>query len=161
MTEAAVSTVPRAQQATTKTSELVHHPWDPQTGENDLWYARFLRFVALGPGRSVSLVATGRRNAYPVPAHWPIQAKQRSWRERASAFDAEALKALRARSTIEDRVEIIEDFNARLAALASTAPNGEGHYLQASIEAGGYKAHLPDEEDEDDLGTGAASSLTR
>lgn len=74
----------------TEPAVLVREQWDPQIGENALWYARFLRFVALGPTRSVSLVAKGRRNAYPIPAHWPIQAKQHRWRERATAFDEAA-----------------------------------------------------------------------
>lgn len=67
-------------------------PWDQQRGENGLWYARFLRYVALGPTRSISLLTKGRRNAYPVPAHWPVQAKQLNWRERAQAFDEAARK---------------------------------------------------------------------
>lgn len=61
--------------------------WYQQPGENDLWYARFLRFVALGAERSVSLVSTGKKNYYPVPAHWPMVAKKDRWRERARAFD--------------------------------------------------------------------------
>lgn len=65
-------------------------PWEQQVGENDLWFSRFLRYVALGPRRSVSLVATGERNHYPVPAHWPMVAKQRDWRARAQAFDEAA-----------------------------------------------------------------------
>jgi hypothetical protein len=124
--------------------------WDQQLGENDLWYARFLRFVALGPGRSVSLVATGRRNAYPVPAHWPIQAKQRSWRERASAFDAAIVAALKARNTIEDRIELVELLNNRLMALASTATNGESAFLEATLSTGGYQLPSDDDEDEDE-----------
>lgn len=117
-------------------------PWEQQPGENDLWYSRFLRFVALGPGRSVSLVATGKRNSYPVPAHWPIQAKQKLWRERAKAFD-EAAKA---------NASLIELFNALLATLAVSAPNGEGVALTKAVKAGGYQAP-PDDEDygEDDL----------
>lgn len=62
-------------------------PWEQQPGENDLWFSRFLRFVALGAERSVSLVSTGQKNYYPVPAHWPMVAKQKQWRERAKAFD--------------------------------------------------------------------------
>ena len=127
---------------------VVRTLWDQQPGENDLWYGRFLRFVALGPGRSVSLVATGRRNAYPVPAHWPIQAKQHHWRERASVFDSAVLLALRSRNTIEDRVEIIETFNNKLIGLAATATNGEADHLDAALKAGGYQ--LPSTDDEDD-----------
>jgi hypothetical protein len=74
-------------------------PWAQQPGENGLWYARFLRYLALGPTRSVSLVAKGRRNAYPIPAHWPIQAKQKDWKARAEAFDA----AVRADPTVADQ----------------------------------------------------------
>jgi predicted secreted protein len=98
----------------------------------------------------VSLVATGRRNAYPVPAHWPIQSKQNSWRERASAFDDAVVLALKARNTIEDRVDLLETFTNRLMALASTAPNGEAELLQAALQAGGYQ--LPSSEDEEDYG---------
>jgi hypothetical protein len=103
-------------------------PWQQQPGENDLWYSRFIRFVALGPGRSVSLAATGRRNAYPVPAHWPIQAKQHDWRPRARAFDEAVTKD----------PELIAEFNQRLQTLATTAPNGEGDLLTAALKAGGY-----------------------
>lgn len=148
MTELAVAATARKRVSTPKPAQ-VRNLWDQQAGENDLWYARFLRFVALGPGRSVSLVATGRRNAYPVPAHWPIQAKQRSWRERASAFDAAVVKALKARETIEDKVELIETFNNRLTALASTATNGEAALLEASLSAGGYQLHLSEDEEGD------------
>jgi hypothetical protein len=126
------------------------HPWDQQPRENDLWYARFLRFIALGPGRSVSLVATGRRNAYPVPAHWPIQSKQNSWRERATAFDEAVVLALKARNTIEDRVDLLETFTNRLMALASTAPNGEAELLQAALQAGGYQLSRDEDEDYDE-----------
>jgi predicted secreted protein len=98
----------------------------------------------------VSLVATGRRNAYPVPAHWPIQSKQNSWRERASAFDDAVVLALRSRNTVEDRVDLLETFTNRLMALASTAPNGEAELLQAALLAGGYQ--LPRDEDEEDYG---------
>jgi hypothetical protein len=112
--------------------------WDQQPGENDLWFARFLRFVALGPGRSVSLVATGRRNAYPVPAHWPIQAKQRLWRERARAFD----EAARADSGL------VLCLNALLLTLAtdSTLANGEAVALEKAAKEG-YQ--VPPTEDEE------------
>jgi hypothetical protein len=129
--------------------EAVIDPWDQQLDENELWYCRFLRYVALGPGRSVSLVATGRRNAYPVPAHWPIQAKQRNWRARANAFDHAVLRALKSRDTIEDEVELISEFNFRLQALHVKPPKGEGPWLTGAIEAGGYQ--LPPSIDDDEL----------
>lgn len=62
-------------------------PWEQHKSENALWYERFLRYLALGKHRSVSLVATGRRNAYPLPSHWVIVAKEKQWRERADLFD--------------------------------------------------------------------------
>lgn len=109
--------------------------WEQQPGENDLWYARFLRYVAIGPGRSVSLVATGRRNAYPVPAHWPIQAKQHSWRERAGAFD-EAVK-------VDKKLE--NDFSTLVVATRMRLTNGEADKLMGVH----YQAPPPDEyEDE-------------
>lgn len=116
-------------------------PWAQQALENDLWYARFLRFVALGPRRSVSLVAKGKRNAYPVPAHWPIQAKQWSWRTRARAFDEAALADPR----------LIDAFNHQLATFVATAPNGEGVLMVAAVQTGGYKTPPP--EDADDAST--------
>jgi hypothetical protein len=149
MTDAVASASPK--QAAKRKSEITRAPWDQQPGENDLWYARFLRFIALGPGRSVSLVATGRRNAYPVPAHWPIQAKQNSWRDRAVAFDEAVVVALRARSTIEDQVELLEIFTNRLMALASTAPNGEAELLEAALKAGGYQLPPSDDEEANDF----------
>lgn len=110
-------------------------PWDQQSGENDLWYARFLRYVALGPTRSVSLVARGRRNAYPIPAHWPIQAKQQNWKARAENFDA----AAKADPAAVDR------FNLRLGALRVNADrkiNGEAELLVGVA----YQAPSPDDD---------------
>lgn len=62
-------------------------PWDRLPDENDLWYERFTHYLKLGPRRSVSLAATGKRNAYPLPSHWMIVAKEKRWRERARAYD--------------------------------------------------------------------------
>lgn len=62
-------------------------PWEHQPFENDLWFERFLHYLKLGPRRSVSLAATGKRNAYPLPSHWMIVAKEHLWRERAYAYD--------------------------------------------------------------------------
>lgn len=64
-------------------------PWARQAFENDLWFERFLHYLKLGPRRSVSLAATGKRNAYPLPSHWMIIAKEHLWRERARAYDIE------------------------------------------------------------------------
>lgn len=117
-------------------------PWQQQPGENALWFARFIRYLALGPGRSVSLVAVGRRNAYPVPAHWPAHAKQADWNARGKAFD----KAARSDPSL------IATLNETLAEWARTAPPTEGVLLLARIAAGGYIAPPPDE-DEEDTGT--------
>lgn len=100
-------------------------PWDQQPGENNLWYARFLRFVAIGPTgpigpRSISLVSTGEKNHYPVPAHWPMVAKQRQWRQRAAAFDEAARR---------DEA-VINTFNALLGAFQMEAPESEAKLLQ-------------------------------
>lgn len=111
-------------------------PWDQQPGENDLWYARFIRFVALGPKRSVSLVAMGRRNAYPVPAHWPIQAKQRLWRERAAAFDV-AAKA--------DQATVTEFNTTIIVGLRDRLVNGEREKLMGVA----YQAPPPEDDYED------------
>lgn len=111
-------------------------PWARHEGQNELWYARFLRYVALGPERSVSLVARGRKNAYPVPAHWPVQAKQQAWKVRAEAFDA-AAKA---------DPSLVHMFNALLATTAATAPNGEGEKLQGLT----YQVPLRDEYADED-----------
>lgn len=113
--------------------------WDQRDDENDLWYARFLRYVAIGPGRSVSLVVTGRKNAYPLPAHWPAQAKQLEWKVRADAFDA-AAKAT---------PSLIVTFNNILAAYADAVPNSagkEGVHLRAAVAAGGYQTPPADDE---------------
>lgn len=132
VTEPVVAAAQSARRPAKPTNE-----WDRQPKENDLWYSRFLRFVALGPGRSVSLVATGRRNAYPVPAHWPIQAKQWSWRERAQAFD-EAYKT--------DPAKLGKALLSLLATALPLATNGETELLEKTIESGGY--HPPEDEDE-------------
>lgn len=109
-------------------------PWERRPGENDLWRARFLRYVALGPSRSVSLVATGRRNAYPIPAHWPIVSKQNAWKERAEAFDAAA----------KLDPSLIVDLNVEMTALADNAPNGEREKLRGVT----YQPPPPDEDSE-------------
>lgn len=112
--------------------------WDQQTSENDLWYIRFLRYVAMGPGRSVSLVATGKRNSYPVPAHWPVQAKQMDWRPRAAAFDDAAWRT----------PELVDVFNNTLTAFLPNARIGkEAQKLAETIEAGGYQVPPPREDD--------------
>ena len=133
---------PAAREARTSARSVLRHPWEQQPGENDLWYSRFLRFVALGPGRSVSLVATGRRNAYPVPAHWPIQAKQRLWRERAAAFD---------RTAHNDPSEI-DTFNQLLSSFGATmlGKGDEGSAIASVVQTGGYHAPPEDEDYEDD-----------
>lgn len=95
-------------------------PWEQQPGENNLWYARFLRFVALGPSRSVSLVSTGERNHYPVPAHWPMVAKQSLWRERAAAFDEAARK---------DEAEMNKWFVVALVAVRDKVPTDEARKM--------------------------------
>lgn len=112
--------------------------WDQQPGENNLWYARFLRFVAIGPTgpvgpRSISLVSTGQKNHYPVPAHWPMVAKQRLWRERAAAFDEAGRK---------DEA-VINQFNAMLGSFQMEAPESEARLLQGLV----YNRPADDETD--------------
>lgn len=134
-----VAATPSTSKAAAPRPTPVRDLWSQGPGENDLWYIRFLRYVALGPGRSVSLVATGERNHYPVPAHWPVQAKQLSWRTRAAAFDAAALKDPR----------LVKTFNGLLASLLPNArAGGEAERLAATIKTGGYQ--IPPELDEND-----------
>lgn len=131
--------VPRVK-AKPSSTPVPANPWDQQPGENDLWYARFLRYVALGPSlpRSVSLVARGRKNAYPIPAHWPIQAKQNTWKVRAEAFDA-AAKA-------DTSGQVTARFNALIGAMqASKLVNGEAEKLLGVT----YQAPPPRGEDDD------------
>ena len=118
-------------------TEAELHPWDQHPDENDLWYARFVRFVALGPTRSVSLVAKGYRNAYPVPAHWPMQAKQMHWRERATAFD----QAVKADS------KLLAAFEGLIVSLQVRLTNGE----QQKLVGVTYQPPPPDDDYEDDL----------
>lgn len=75
-------------QAAQATAAPTAKPWERRADENDLWYERFIAYLKLGPGRSVSLVSTGKRNSYPIPSHWMIVAKRNEWRERAAAYDA-------------------------------------------------------------------------
>lgn len=109
-------------------------PWEQQPGENDLWFSRFLRFVALGGERSVSLVSTGKKNYYPVPAHWPMVAKRDSWRERAKAFD-EAYR--------KDEATMNIWFVTALVAVRGRIPAIEAHKTMGV-------AYLPPERDEDE-----------
>lgn len=134
MTEPATASETKAASA----PERPRAAWEQQPGENDLWYARFLRYVALGPRRSVSIVAKGKPNAYPIPAHWPIQAKQNTWKVRAEAFD-QAAKA---------NPGLIATFNSLLGRVMRDGEklNGEVKLLTAAIGAGGYQA--PPEDDE-------------
>lgn len=113
--------------------------WDQQPGENALWYARFLRYVALGPDRSVSLVSTGERNHYPVPAHWPMVAKQRNWRVRARAFDEAARK---------DEALMTSTFVSMFTAARMAAPPDEADKMMGIM----YQPP-PHDEDEQDSST--------
>lgn len=71
-----------------KLEKVVGNAWDQQANENALWYQRFIDYLKLGPTRSVSLAATGRRNAYPLPSHWMVVSRDYRWKERATAWDA-------------------------------------------------------------------------
>lgn len=131
-------------------------PWDQRPDDNDRWYGRFLRYVALGPTRSISLVVRGRRNAYPVPAHWPAQAVQRDWKARAQAFDAQIAKELKLRNTIEDPcpTKVAFDNTLKLFSDGSGDTLDEIEKLQAAVAAGGYQLP-PDDDDEEDLDSAA------
>lgn len=117
-------------------------PWEQRPVENDLWYVRFLRYVALGPGRSVSLVSKGKRNQYPVPAHWPVVAKQLSWKDRARAFDAAASKDP---ALIRVFYDLLEEVLVRVR--TSLRATEEPDRLAATLKAGGYQIPPPAETD--------------
>lgn len=117
-------------------------PWDQRPVENDLWYVRFLRYVALGPSRSVSLVSKGKRNQYPVPAHWPVVAKQHAWKDRAREFDQAVSKDT---SLILVFFGLLEDTLSRVS--LTLALTDEPRHLRATIEGGGYLVPPPAEDD--------------
>lgn len=124
-----------AAQTVTAGRAVKKEPWSQLAEENDLWYGRFLRFVAIGPKRSMSILTKGRPNAYPVPAHWPMQASQLKWRERATAFD-DAARA---------NPRVIQIFNDQLRTFALATSGKEGPALQAAALAG---YHVPDPDDD-------------
>lgn len=121
--------------------------WEQQPKERDLWYARFLRYVALGPSRSMSLVAHGERNHYPVSAHWPPSAKKHHWRSRAAAFDA----AVAADPSLGQW--LLNAMSIMAVQLGNQDEvSKEVQLLSAAVKGGGYQAP-PDDDDEDTVST--------
>lgn len=116
-------------------------PWERQPFDTDLWFARFLFYMALGPRRSVSKAAMGRPNAYPVPAHWPIQARQLNWKARAEAFDAEAI----ANPSLVTR---FNTFIRRDAEIIIKATRPVVRAFAETIIAAGYQPLPPDDYEE-------------
>ncbi len=78
----------RPESSPPKLTEIQGDAWAQQPTENALWYERFVQYLKLGPTRSVSLAATGRRNAYPLPSHWMVVSRDYRWKERATLWDA-------------------------------------------------------------------------
>lgn len=111
-------------------------PWASQPGENQRWYARFLRYVALGPSRSLSLLTRGRKNAYPVPAHWPAKAAQSSWKDRAQACDR----------LLKSDPKLIGEFNLLLRDAAEAVTDELLPHEEAILKHG-YQAPVDDEEE--------------
>jgi hypothetical protein len=78
--------------------------WDRLEGESAKLYARFERFRAMGPGRTLEAfyrAETGRKTA--APGQWRADAEKWRWKERAEAWDAE--QTVKARAAEEEAIE--------------------------------------------------------
>ena len=98
-------------------------PWDQAAGEPGRWYALFVRFVEMGPGRSVRGLwrVTREEGSNPskvakVSSAWHDRASQWRWVERAEAFDVQ--QAAERRTSWEARRRAIQE--THLTALEKT-----------------------------------------
>lgn len=117
----------------TEAREDALRPWDRQDGESAKWYARFLLYLELGPGRALGEAYTevqekagkghkgpGLEGRLRLNGSWGKIAWQYRWRERAMAWDIEQRDLLalsdrnRRLAQREQRVAITEE-NLELA----------------------------------------------
>jgi hypothetical protein len=67
--------------------------WERQTGEPNIWFARFESYRLAGPSRSIHGVlrsekgAKGNKRRQSIPGAWSRAATRWRWRERAEAWD--------------------------------------------------------------------------
>lgn len=69
-------------------------PWSRRSDEEEIWYDRFLAYVALGPSRTVQRARKAcahKAGIAPVPherEEWATEADRNEWFTRAAAWDA-------------------------------------------------------------------------
>lgn len=108
-------------------------PWDREAGEPMRWYARFERYRALGPNRS--LLATyrqeyetkarniGKPRVQRFPPEWTTAAHAWRWRERAEAWDAHEIAESR-KAQEEERKKVREEHLMMLRAYRAKVAAG-------------------------------------
>lgn len=64
-------------------------PWDQLPQETDLWYERFIRYMLMGPSRSVPKVAAIFGASPNALSSWFAKAKDNHWHDRARKWDQE------------------------------------------------------------------------
>jgi hypothetical protein len=102
--------------------------WERQEGENDLWYFRFRRYLAMGTTRSVmgafnaERVEQGKAKEPRPSGAWTKAAERFAWRERAAAYDAHQIAQSEAAREEERRREE-QEWDRRERALCERAFN--------------------------------------
>jgi hypothetical protein len=69
---------------------VITNPWDQQTGESDEWHGRFVVYLGLGYGRTLSKayrLVHPESEATEVSSAWRQEYKDRRWRQRATDHD--------------------------------------------------------------------------
>jgi len=117
----------------------VSHPWSRQRDNNgdlepNLWFDRFVRFLHLGPSRSlvglynqyvVERDGEGTRKRTSAPGAWWTAYKSWGWKERAEAWDEYQRQVDKKRYEDErkkakaERLAVIRTVKARLAQAAA------------------------------------------
>jgi hypothetical protein len=69
---------------------VITNPWDQQTGESDEWHGRFVVYLGLGYGRTLSKaykLVHPESEATEVSSAWRNEYRERKWRARATDHD--------------------------------------------------------------------------
>ena len=117
-------------------SEIDSKPYHRQPGEPNRWFQRFLHFLDLGPGRSVTrcyreIINVERaRDGRPLlpttascPTVWRQRASQFDWKGRAAAWDRQQRR--RKRQEIEDVRDIATGLSPLAIRILESTMRGE------------------------------------